>query len=62
MFIWFIDEYDLPGKQEPLPRFEKGQFLFVEEDFNSATEKKDDSTFLHERFKLLKTALQNKLS
>jgi len=62
MFIWFIDEYYRTGKQEPLPRFEKGQFLFVEEDFNSATEKKEDSTFLHDRFKILRTALENKLS
>jgi len=63
MFIWFIDEfYRYLDKEEPLPRFEKGQFLFVEEDFNSATQKKEDSTFLHERFKRLKTALENKLS
>jgi len=63
-FFYFINYFSkfIPNTKETLPIFENGEFMFVEEDFNSTTEKKEDSTFLHERFKLLRTALENKLS
>lgn len=57
--IYFID-YHGPissTRNELLPKFENGEFMFVEDDFASATGKEDDAKFLRKRFKLLTKAL-----
>lgn len=63
MFIFFIDNFQeyFSGKDETLPRFDKNQFTFTEEDFNATTGKKRDAEFLHKRFKILRKVLQERL-
>lgn len=61
--IYFIDSIQshMPRIEEPLPRFEKGQFMFSAADFNATTGKKADAKYLHNRFKILEESLKIKL-
>lgn len=57
--IYFIEYFEpiSSSTNELLPRFDNGEFMFVEEDFASTTGIEIDAKFLYQRFKLLTKSL-----